>query len=243
MPPRSDPPAPALDTAPGGAAAVDRALALLLAFAAGDSALALAELARRTGLHKSTALRLLASLAHAGLVERLPDARWRLGAELARLAAVRAGSSTLDASVRVALEALVAATGESASFHVIHGAQRLCLVRVDSPHVLRDHIRAGDLLPLDRGAGGRVLRAFSGARGTIAARIRRDGVVVLEGDRVEGLAGVSSPVFGAGGALVGAITLTMPAARLRRSHAPAVKAAAAELSRRLGGAPAVASSH
>lgn len=35
--------------------------------------------------------------------------------------------------------------------------QRLVLLRVDSPHMLRDHVRAGDVLPLDRGAGLQVL--------------------------------------------------------------------------------------
>ena len=48
--------------APGGAAAVDRALSLLAAFRSGDAALSLAELDTRTRLYKSTALRLLASL-------------------------------------------------------------------------------------------------------------------------------------------------------------------------------------
>jgi DNA-binding IclR family transcriptional regulator len=39
-------------------------------------------------------------------------------------------------------------------------AMRLCLYRVDSPHPVRDHIRAGDVLPADRGTGARVLIAF-----------------------------------------------------------------------------------
>ena len=51
--------------APGGAAAVDRALTLLSAFTAGDVSLSLTELADRTRLYKSTVLRLLASLEHA----------------------------------------------------------------------------------------------------------------------------------------------------------------------------------
>ena len=61
--------------APGGAAAVDRALSLLAAFRAGDRALGLAELALRTQLYKSTVLRLLASLEHARLLQQLPDGR------------------------------------------------------------------------------------------------------------------------------------------------------------------------
>ena len=45
--------------APGGAAAVDRALSVLSAFRPGDKALSVTELAERTRLYKSTVLRLL----------------------------------------------------------------------------------------------------------------------------------------------------------------------------------------
>ena len=89
---------------------------------------------------------------------------------------------------------------------------------MDSPQVVRDHIRAGDLLPLNRGAGGRVLMAFAGAKGAVYERIRRDGVAVLSGDRVAELTGISAPVFGPGGALAGALTLTMPTSRMNDAY-------------------------
>lgn len=226
--------------APGGAAAVDRALTLLAAFRPGDTALGLAELAERTRLYKSTVLRLLASLLHARLLQQGPDGRYALGPEIARLHAIYAASFSLESVVTPALRALVDETRESAAFHVRQGDDRLCLYRVDSPQLLRDHTRAGDVLPLRRGAGGRVLMAYregGGARGALYDQIRRDGVVVLEGDRIADLTGISAPVFGADGALAGALTLTLPSQRLQPRFAAAVKAAAARLSARLG-APA-----
>jgi DNA-binding IclR family transcriptional regulator len=219
--------------APGGAAAVDRALSLLAAFRAGDDALSLAELAERTQLYKSTVLRLLASLEHARLLQRRADG-YALGPELARLHAIYAASFSLEAEVLPVLRELVARTKESAAFHVRQGEQRLCLYRVDSPQLVRDHIRAGDMLPLKRGAGGRVLLAFAGARGALYEQIRRDGVVVLSGDRVSELTGISAPVFGGEGALVGALTLTLPTPRLKPEFAPIVRDAARRLSLRLG---------
>lgn len=78
--------------AEGGAVAVDRALFVLSAFRLGDTSIGLAELAQRSGLYKSTLLRLLASLEHAALVQRLPDGRYSLGPEVARLNAVYAAS-------------------------------------------------------------------------------------------------------------------------------------------------------
>ena len=117
--------------APGGAAAVDRALTLLSAFRAGDTSLSLAELSSRTQLYKSTALRLLASLEHARLVQRPDDGSYGLGNEVARLNAVYAASFSLERVVLPALRALVAATRESAAYHVVQGDARLCLYRVD----------------------------------------------------------------------------------------------------------------
>jgi DNA-binding IclR family transcriptional regulator len=220
--------------APGGAAAVDRALSLLAAFRAGDAALPLAELAARTQLYKSTALRLLASLEHARLLQRLDDGRWALGAEVARLNAIYSSSFSLEAQVLPLMRALVASTRESAAFHVRQGEQRLCLFRVDSPQTLRDHISAGDLLPLQRGAGGRVLLAYSGGRGKLAEQIRRDGVIALAGDRVPDLTGISAPVFDAAG-LAGALTLTLPSQRMQPGFVDAVRLAAQQLTARLGG--------
>jgi len=218
----------------GGVAAVDRALLILAAFRQGDGALPLAELAARAGLVKSTALRLLASLQHFGLVQRRGDG-YALGPEVSRLGAAHAASFTLAETVMPALRRLAARTRESAAFHVRQGDQRLCLYRVDSPQPLRDHGRAGDLFPLDRGSGGRVLMAFEGAEGAIYDRVRRDKAVVLVADRVPDLAGASAPVFEAGGTLVGAVTLIMPASRCRPDHADQVREAAVELTRELGG--------
>jgi DNA-binding IclR family transcriptional regulator len=225
--------------APGGTAAVDRAISLLSAFRAGDQALTVTELAARTRLHKSTVLRLMASLAHGGLVQRSDDGPWTLGPEIARLAAVYSASFSLEHLVLPEMRALVARTQESVAFHVRQGEQRLVLFRVDSPQLLRDHVRVGDLLPLDRGAGGRVLTAYAGARGRIYDHVRRDGYVMVSGDRVPGLVGISAPVWNAAQELAGALTLTAPEPRLQPSFVDELRHSAARLTDRLGGhAPA-----
>jgi DNA-binding IclR family transcriptional regulator len=221
--------------APGGTAAVDRALSLLMAFRPGDETLALQELSDRTQQHKSTVLRLLASLQHAELILRTEQGRYRLGPGIARLSSLYASSFSLEQVVLPELRKLVAVTGESAAFHVRQGEARLCLYRVDSPHPVRDHIRVGDVLPLDKGAGGRVLLAFSGAPGRLYERIRREGVLVLSADRVPQLAGISAPCFDASGQLAGAVTLTMPADRLDAGHTQHVIATALAITRAMGG--------
>lgn len=219
----------------GGVAAVDRALMLLAAFRAGDRALGLAELAGRTQLVKSTALRLLASLVHFGFIQRRDDGLYALGPEIARLHGTFASGLSLEAIVVPVLQRLMDQTKETASFHVIRGDKRLCLYRVNSTLPLHVHVQVGDLLPLDRGAGGRVLSAYSGAKGTLYEKIRRDGYANLKGDRVADLSGISAPVLGAAGELVGTLTLSFPTHRYREKFVAPVREAARAVSVQLGG--------
>jgi DNA-binding IclR family transcriptional regulator len=223
--------------APGGAAAVDRALTLLTAYREGDAALSLTELAERTQLYKSTVLRLLASLEHARLVQRLDSGSYALGREVARLNAIYTASFSLDQVVLPALRALVAVTRESAAYHVVQGTARLCLYRVDSPQPIRDHIKAGDVLPMNRGTGGRILTAFGNAPASrhttkdrqLYARIRAQGYFSTTGDRLAGVAGISAPVFRPDASLAAALTLTMPAERYDEKHVQRVLGAARKL--------------
>ena len=95
-------------------------------------------------------------------------------------------------------------------------------------------MQVGDLVPLDRGAGGRVITAFQGGKGALYSRIRREGYVALLGDRSPELAGISAPVFRAQGDLAGAVTLTMPTNRFDAAHVAPTREAARAISARLG---------
>ena len=225
-----------------GVAAVDRALTILDAFTEQDSTLVLADLARRTGYYKSTILRLAASLERRGYLTRLADRGWRLGPAASRLGSVYQAAFDLGDIVEPVLQKVVAETGETAAFHVREGNIRISLYRVESPQRIRDHVRQGEHLPLDRGAGGKVLLAFSGARGAEFERIRRQMLYVSLGNRIADLGGVSAPVFGVGHRLIGALTVSVPLSRLDKKavarFGPIVLAHAAALTRALGGDPA-----
>jgi DNA-binding IclR family transcriptional regulator len=191
-----------------GVEAVERALSILRAFGEGDEALALAELARRTGLYKSTILRLAASLARQRFLARGDDGLYRLGPELWRLGALYRRRLDLGGIVRPELRRLVEATGETASFYVRDGDERLCLYRENSPRAVRHHLEEGARLPLDRGAAGRVLLAYSGARGAAFEGIRRAGGYVSLGERDPDIGAAAVPVFDAAGGLAGALAVS-----------------------------------
>jgi len=213
---------------------VDRAVAILRAFSQAQPTLTLTAIAQVTGLYKSTVLRLLTSLEHGALVRKTAQG-YQLGAQVARLFSIYSGSFSLESVVMPALETLVQQTRESAALHVVQQGQRICLFRVDSPHPVREHIKVGDVLPMERGAGARVLMAFSGAQGALYDDIRRHGIAVLEKDRSSEISGISAPVFSQGTSLVGAVTLTMPAHRFERTHADFVLACARHITAQLCG--------
>lgn len=221
-----------------GVASADRALSVLSAFRKGDGAVSLAELADRTGLVKSTIMRLAISLVDHGYLAREADGSYRLDAEVLRLGTIYTQSFRLEAHVMPALEELVARTGETAAFYVRRGEQRLCLFRVDSPHLLRMHVRVGDALPLDSSAIAQVLRAFV-ARPLPDYAAALDLPIVTMGATDPHTGSMAAPVFGPGDRLAGALALSAPVIRWTpealAAARPILTEAAAALTRRIGG--------
>jgi DNA-binding IclR family transcriptional regulator len=235
MPPEAETEA---DGKAGGVAAVERAFAILNAFRAGDTSLSLNELARRTGMYKSTILRLITTLVHEHCIVRLHDGTYQLGSMLLHWGGLYQAALRLDDHVPPTLRRLVQETGEGASFFTREGELRVCLFRVDSPRSIRDHVRAGDLLPLDKGAAGRVLASFDAAL-TDPAKFPSQPLIATVGEREPDIAAIAAPVFGPQGSLRGALAISGPAVRFSLDLVPsmsqALLKAAAELTRRLGG--------
>lgn len=223
---------------PSGVEAVERALSILDCFHAGDQWLPLKEIAARTGVNKATILRISVSLERFSYIRRREDGAFSLGPALWRLGALYRQGLELDAVVYPLLDKLVTRTGESCSFYVPDRDARVCLYRRNSRKAARHHIEEGERLPLGRGAGGRVLQAFAGAKGPLFERIRAEGVASAVGERVADVAGVAAPVFGENNRLIGALVISglssrftaATVARLRE----VVREAAADLSNQLG---------
>ncbi len=207
---------PTASSATSGVAAVLRALQVLDAFELGEAQLPLAELSRRVSLHKTTVLRLSRTLMAAGYLVRCEDGAWRLGPAAGWLGARYQAAFDVENVLEPTLRELTQRTGESAAFYVREGAVRTCLVRVEGPQALRHHVRMGEELPLSKGSPGRVILAFSGEPGRLYEEIRRRGWHWSIGEREEGIATVSAPVFGSHRRLLGAVCISGPASRLPR---------------------------
>lgn len=224
----------------GGVAAVDRAFDILHAFRHDRAVLTLAEIARITGLYKSTILRLMGSLEKYGFIWQRADGSYQLGPGLLSLASIFQDSFSLREFVEPALEQLVTATNEGATFFVRDGEDQLCLFRVDGRHAIRDYnIRLGDRQPLNIGAASTIFRRFEKdpALPLTAENFTAESFGSVEPE----MAAMAAPIFGTNHALVGVLTLSGPIVRFNEAHAealrPLVVDAAIRMSVSLGEAP------
>jgi DNA-binding IclR family transcriptional regulator len=116
---------------------------------------------------------------------------------------------------------------------------RICLHRVQSGHSTVDQVAEGDILPLDRGAAGKVLLAFDGEKGDAFDEIRRRCSAISRGERDADCGAVSAPVFGARGRILGALSISGPLSRFTPERTEwqleQVVTAAAALTSALGG--------
>ncbi|GAB7551279.1 helix-turn-helix domain-containing protein [Novosphingobium sp. 11B] len=194
-----------------GVASVTRALNVLSCFEQGDDALSLAEMARRTGIVKSTILRIISSFTDAGYLIRIND-QYVLGSEIVRLHAIYSSSQGMEAIISPILSHLAYVTKETATFYIEQQGQRLCLYRANSPLTLRLDISPGSFRPMDNASSAKILRLFrkwpDEQPGLPAMPIYTAGATDPHA------ASMSGPVLGQGDRLVGAVSLTGPMSRL-----------------------------
>ena len=187
---------------------VERALTILDSFEEPGQELSLAELSARTGYYKSTILRLCGSLEHFGYLLRQADGGFRLGARLWRLGSLYRKEFLPAAVIRPALVRLREISGETASFYVRNGDHRICLYRLNADRPIRHHLEEGDRLPLQHGAAGRLLLAFTEQNRHGASAIREAGFTISLGERDPDIAAIAVPVFDLAGNISGALTVS-----------------------------------
>ncbi len=209
-----------------GVGVLDKAMLILHAVA--EAPANLNDLQAATDLPRATAHRLASALVTHGMLRRDDEGQFELGHGLVALGHSAAERFPLVELARPVLEDLRDQTGESVQLFVREGtgdgAQRRCVLSLESTHGLRWIVTEGALLPLDVGSAGRLL---SGAT-------HRDGWIQSVGEREAGVASVSAPVTAIDGRVVAALSVSGPIERLTRHpgkrFGEAVVAAARRLS-------------
>ncbi len=154
---------------------VDRAASLLLALGESAGEAGVTELARRLGLHKSTASRLLATLERRGLVEQDEETgKYRLGLVVIRLAERAERTLDLRGIAMPELERLARLTRETTGLGALEGDQLLTVAQADGPNLIAVGDWTGRSTPLHCVASGKVLLAALAEREVL--RIVRKGL-------------------------------------------------------------------
>src|SRR5207244_4739795 len=155
---------------------VDRAAALLLALGDSQGEAGVTELARRLGLHKSTASRLLATLQKRGLVEQDEESgKYRLGLVVIRRAEKAERTLDFRGISMPELERLARLTHETTGLGILHGDTFLTVAQADGPNLIAVGDWTGRSTPLHCVASGKVLMAALAEREVL--RIVRRGLV------------------------------------------------------------------
>ena len=233
MRPLSTPDKPQATDTTGGVEAVERALRVLDSFEPGDTGLSLKEVADRSGVNKATILRLSVSLEKFGHITRDAEGLFHLGPSLWRLGSVFRQNLRMGPIVRPVLANLVNTTAESASFYVQRGNSGVCLYRVNSHSLARDHVEEGEIIPLSTGSSGQVLDAYSFRQGKQATSIRKAGYYLSLGERDPDVAGLSVPVLGLEGEILGAVTLSGLRVRFSETSVEGYRAAVFDAARQI----------
>jgi DNA-binding IclR family transcriptional regulator len=247
----------------GGAQAVVRALRLLKQFHAAPE-LAASELTARSGLNRTTVVRLLAALQSEGLLERDPSRKlWRLGPQVAALGRLAGGDGRLAELAQPELDALAGELSETVTLEVRRGDAVGIVAEALGHRVLGALPSLGTSWPAHATSTGKVLcaalsaterdRILAGRRRKLTPRtLSTRASLVTEFDRVArlgfatnweelelGYVAVAVPVRDLSGRVIAALSAGGPIQRLDRGRLRAwvepLTAASLRITRRLGG--------
>ncbi|MEW2348231.1 IclR family transcriptional regulator [Streptomyces sp. NPDC006684] len=243
---------------------VDRALSILPLLAEGPADLG--GVAERLDVHKSTALRLLRTLAEHGLVYRQHDGRYRLGSRLFALAAQAVEHLDVRGIAHPHLVRLGETCGHTVHLAVHEEGEVVYLDKVDSRYPVRMYSRVGKTVPMTVAAVAKLILADlpEPERRAVAerldyprytprstpdaaaylkelARVREQGWATDLGGHEESINCVAAPVRGADGRVVAALSVSAPnvvvSADDLLSLLPLVRRTADAVSREYAGTP------
>lgn len=224
----------------------------------------LTEVARRAGLSASTTYRLLETLRQQGYAEW--DERsglFRVGLRAYQVGAAFSARNSLLGAAQLELPGLVAALNETVNLAALRGRQAVYVYQAEASQLMRMFTQVGAVAPLHCSGVGKVLmagqpeeevRAYLGEGPFPAytphslttlpayleelARVRQQHYALDDEERELGVRCVAVPVQDAGGAVVAAVSVSAPAARLPAEAVPdlarRVQEVAGRISARLG---------
>lgn len=240
--------------------ALARGLAILTSFTLTHPEQSLTAISTRLGLAKGTAVRLLTVLEEHGFVERAASERYRLGVRLFELGSIYEQTFSIEQAARPALETLARECQQTANLGILNEGQvvHIAVVPPQRPIHFAGQLGARELVhctglgkALIADLPAEAIEAIVAEHGlpsrtakTITtvemlqdrlAVVRERGYAMDEEESFLGLSCVAAPIRDATGATVAAVSVSGTTTEFEvTDYAPAVLAAAAAVSHRLG---------
>jgi len=243
---------------------LERGLDLIEILAYGVPEKSLTELSQKAGFSLSTTHRILNALKSRGYVEQNPETlKYKLTFKFFEIGNIVVRHLNLREEAIPILTSLAEKTGETAYLIILDKDKALCLERIDGHHYVQVlFLKVGERMPLNIGAGPRVLLAYlpdeeidriikeeglaCWTEKSITdpeklkedlRKIRKQGYALSFEDVTEGAAALGAPVRNWEGKVIAAISISGLSSHFAEEKLPplidAVKSAAEKLSQRL----------
>lgn len=247
-------------SAPGGRIqVVDRLVGLLNAIGAAERPVSLKILSAETGLHPSTAYRILAAGLEHGLIERDEQGRYQLGLRFLRLASRVQLRVDLRREALPIMEWLRGEIGETVNLTLCEGDEVVYVERISSTKTIRVEQVIGGRAPLHVTAAGKLFLAAQG-KAAFDRYVQRSGLpaftlhtlvdaqrlwrdanealargYALDNEEAElGVGCIATPILNADGKMVAGLSVSVPIERRDHAWIAQVVDAGQKLSARLG---------
>lgn len=246
---------------------IERAMRLLDALAAQPEPVTLKELSATTGLHASTAHRILNDLVVGRYVERVDNGLYQLGMRLLELGSLVKGRLNVREAAISAMRSLHKLTGQTINLSVQQGDEIVYIDRAWSERSGMQVVRAiGGRAPLHLTSTGKLFLSTGDARQVRAyalrtglaghtrnsltdldrlerelALVRRHGYARDNEELELGVRCIAAGIFDDTGKLVAGLSISAPAERLQDDWIKALVDTAASISEALGYEPSVSS--
>ncbi|MCP1415747.1 IclR family transcriptional regulator [Paenarthrobacter sp. A20] len=213
---------------------MSRTVRILETFDQGTRDLSLTQITHRAGMSGSSAYRLVGEMAALGLLEKLPNRRYRIGLRLWELANRTPGALGLREVAMPHLQDVQAIIRQHTQLGILRGDQVLYLERLSSHEPVINITVVGGTLPLHATSSGLILLAHSdpetvdrilgsqlsdfamaprpspNAMRKILAEVRRDGYALTKGYIHRDASAVAVPIMGPFGGAVASLSVVVP---------------------------------
>lgn len=222
---------------------IERAIKLLECFTSQNPKMGVTEISDTIGLSKATTFRIAETLEQLGYLNKDETTQsYSIGSKVLVLGQIFLDELNFRTVALPYMKQIRDTLDETISLYIAVKNKRVCVERIHSSQALRRVVAVGQEVPLERGASGRVLLAFSqqahNLDDAVMEKVRQDGYAYSANERGEGVSAVSVPLRNFKGEVIASMTIAGPSFRYNEASLPryidVMKKTAEVISKKLG---------